>query len=155
MLPAYTANMAPPFVRFWRGPNPAISRRWLGSHKTVLGFTLGVAVAVLTSFVQSRVMWSGSLTEPDSWLDTGLRLGVGALGGDVVKSFVKRRVGIAPGRPWIPLDQLDFAVGALILAAPIARLTVADALVVLAVTFVGDVAVNHVAHALGVRDSAW
>jgi hypothetical protein len=32
---------------------------------------------------------------------------------DSVKSFVKRRVGIAPGAPWIPFDQLDFVIGAL------------------------------------------
>src|ERR1700687_2831286 len=33
MLPAYLANMAPPFTRFWRGWNRPISRKWLGEHK--------------------------------------------------------------------------------------------------------------------------
>lgn len=38
IAPAYAANMLPPFVKYWRGWNPPISRRWLGDHKTVLGF---------------------------------------------------------------------------------------------------------------------
>jgi CDP-2,3-bis-(O-geranylgeranyl)-sn-glycerol synthase len=37
------------------------------------------------------------------------------MSGDALKSLVKRRVGIAPGAPWIPWDQLDFALGALVL----------------------------------------
>jgi len=41
MLPAYLANMAPPFTRFWPGWNRPISRRWLGDHKTVVGFAQG------------------------------------------------------------------------------------------------------------------
>jgi len=47
MAPAYLANMAPPFVRYWKGWNRPISRRWLGSHKTVVGFGVGVLGAVL------------------------------------------------------------------------------------------------------------
>jgi hypothetical protein len=43
MAPAYVANMAPPFLRFWHGPNPPISRKWLGDHKTVGGFVVGIA----------------------------------------------------------------------------------------------------------------
>jgi hypothetical protein len=42
MAPAYAANMLPPFGAHWRGWNPPVSERWLGSHKTVLGFALGV-----------------------------------------------------------------------------------------------------------------
>src|SRR2546430_9192871 len=52
MAPAYLANMAPPFVRYWKGWNRPISRRWLGAHKTVLGFAAGVLAATLVTFVQ-------------------------------------------------------------------------------------------------------
>ena len=50
MLPAYLANMTPPFVRFWRGWNRPISRRWLGDHKTVIGFIGGMIVALAVAF---------------------------------------------------------------------------------------------------------
>lgn len=155
MTPAYAANMAPPFVRFWRGWNRPISRRWLGDHKTVVGFGAGVTAAVLTTFVQWHLAWSGSLVGYEDWLGLGLRFGVGALAGDSVKSLLKRRVGVAPGRPWIPFDQLDFVLGALVLVWPVAGLGWADAVVILALSPLGHVAVNHVGYWLGVRDTRW
>jgi CDP-2,3-bis-(O-geranylgeranyl)-sn-glycerol synthase len=44
------------------------------------------------------------------------------MAGDAVKSFLKRRAGIRPGRPWIPFDQIDFVVGELVLVWTVADL---------------------------------
>ena len=55
----------------------------------------------------------------------------------------------------IPFDQLDFVVGALILVAPWASLTTSDLALLLGLTFVGHVVVNHAAYTLGVRDVKW
>jgi CDP-2,3-bis-(O-geranylgeranyl)-sn-glycerol synthase len=153
MAPAYLANACPPMVRYWRGWNRPISQRWLGSHKTVVGFAAGVAGALATSLVQHVLALEIGPSLHQHWVALGLRFGVGAMGGDAVKSFFKRRRGIAPGRPWLPFDQLDFVIGALILTAP--ALTAIDVAVVLAVTFLGHVAVNHAAFALGLRDVKW
>ena len=155
MAPAYLANMTPPFARFWPGWNRPISERSLGSHKTAVGAVGGVIVAVAVALLQSRLAWRGSLVDYDRWPLVGLVLGVGAMGGDIAKSYVKRRVGIAPGARWIPADQLDFVIGALVLIAPMARIGWLDVSLVLAISFVGDLAVNQVAFRLGVRDTAW
>jgi len=37
----------------------------------------------------------------------------GALMGDIIESFFKRRVGRTRGQDWIPFDQLDFILGVL------------------------------------------
>lgn len=153
MLPAYAANMAPPFVRSWKGWNPPIARRHLGSHKTVLGFAAGVGTAVLVAWLQSRIAWDGSLADTGAWL--GLRFGLGAMAGDSAKSFLKRRMGIAPGARWIPFDQLDFVVGALVLTWSRASLSWIDVAVILVVTAVGHVLVNHLGYWLGIRDTKW
>src|SRR3989440_3947403 len=122
MAPAYVANMAPPFVRYWRGWNRPISRRWLGTHKTVLGFVVGVLAAMLVTFAQRGLAWSGSIVAYEEWPLLGLLFGVGAMAGDSAKSFFKRRLGVEPGRPRIPFDQLDFVLGALLLvSARVAR----------------------------------
>jgi CDP-2,3-bis-(O-geranylgeranyl)-sn-glycerol synthase len=155
MMPAYAANMAPPFLAHWRGWNPPISRTWLGSHKTVLGFAAGLGAALATTFVQSRLGWRGGMVAYDDWPVLGLLFGVGAMGGDCVKSFVKRRLGIRPGRPWIPFDQLDFLVGALLLIWPRVALTWSDVAIVLLLSVAGDIVVNHVSYALGVRATRW
>lgn len=155
MLPVYLANMAPPFTRFWRGWNPPISRRWLGSHKTVLGFGLGVAVAIAAAFAQSRIQWQGQLVNYADWPLLGCACGVGALGGDAAKSWCKRRLGIAPGRPWIPADQLDFVLGGLAALSGWVDFGATDAVAIIALSFAGDIAVNHVAYYCGIRDTRW
>ncbi|HZK78618.1 MAG TPA: CDP-archaeol synthase [Gemmatimonadaceae bacterium] len=155
MLPAYLANMTPPFIRFWHGWNRPISERWLGSHKTVAGAVAGICVAFIAAFAQSRVHWQGSILDYDRWPLIGLLLGTGAIGGDIVKSFFKRRMKIAPGGRWIPADQLDFGIGALILISSMAHLSWLDAVTILAITFVGDIIVNQLAFRLHIRDTAW
>jgi CDP-2,3-bis-(O-geranylgeranyl)-sn-glycerol synthase len=155
MLPAYLANMAPPFVRYWPGWNPPISGHWLGDHKTLLGFSLGVLVAILTTLVQAQIDWTGSLVPYTEWPLLGLAFGVGAMGGDSAKSFVKRRMSIAPGAPWIPVDQLDFVAGALLIVWPWASIRWPDVGVILVLSFFGDIAVNHAAYWMGIRDTRW
>src|SRR5437762_12402056 len=108
MAPAYLANMAPPFVRYWKGWNRPISRRWLGSHKTVVGFGAGILGAALVTWFQARLDWDRAIVDYDRWLDLGVRMGAGAMLGDSVKSFFKRRRRVPPGGTWIPFDKLDF-----------------------------------------------
>jgi CDP-2,3-bis-(O-geranylgeranyl)-sn-glycerol synthase len=155
MAPAYLANMAPPFVRYWRGWNRPISRRWLGEHKTVIGFGIGVLAAITVTFMQSRVAWSGALIAHDQWAALGLRFGVGAMAGDCAKSFAKRRLGIAPGEPWIPWDQVDFALGALALVWGQAALSSADLATILLLTVAAHIFVNHLGYWIGIRDVKW
>ncbi|PYN37452.1 MAG: hypothetical protein DMD98_05375 [Candidatus Rokuibacteriota bacterium] len=155
MAPAYLANMAPPFVRYWKGWNRPISRRWLGAHKTVLGFAAGVLAATLVTFVQWLVGWSGSIVAYDDWAVLGVLFGTGAMAGDCAKSFFKRRLGVEPGRPWIPFDQLDFVLGALVFVGTRVTLAWADVLVILLLSFCGHILVNHLGYWLGVRDTRW
>lgn len=156
MLPAYCANMAPPFARFWHGWNRPIHRRLLGDHKTVVGFGVGVAAAIAVAWLQSRasdivpILW-----RPEAWLAIGSISGVSAMLGDAIKSFFKRRRGYPPGARWVPADQLDFAIAALLGLSLVVPLAVADFAVVLVFTFIADVAINHIAFRIGIRDSAW
>jgi CDP-2,3-bis-(O-geranylgeranyl)-sn-glycerol synthase len=155
MLPAYAANMAPPFTRFWTGWNPPIHVTALGSHKTVLGFAAGVAAAVLTTGVQAAVRIPSPLLDYSHWPWLGLGFGVGAMAGDCLKSYCKRRRRIAPGRPWIPFDQLDFVVGALLVVGPFAALDFGDVILILAMSFAGDLVVNRFAYQFGIKTSPW
>ena len=155
MAPAYVANMAPPFVRYWQGWNRPISDRWLGSHKTVMGFAAGVLAAVLVTFLQWLIGWDIALVAYDGWLGLGVRFGAFAMAGDCVKSFFKRRVGVTPGKPWIPFDQLDFVLGALVFVWPQAPLGWIDLAIVLGLSFAGHILVNHLGYWLGIRDARW
>jgi CDP-2,3-bis-(O-geranylgeranyl)-sn-glycerol synthase len=155
LLPAFVANMAPPFVKYWPGWNRPISVRWLGAHKTVTGFAFGVGAAMVTVFAQSRIQWDGALISYADWPLLGLAMGFGAMSGDTVKSLFKRRLGIAPGASWIPADQLDYVMGALVFMWPWIRLSWQEVLLIFEVSFAGHIVVNHIAYWLGIRDTAW
>lgn len=114
-----------------------------------------MAAAVATAFLQSLAGGPGIVEESGRWLSLGLLLGLGAVSGDAVKSFFKRRLGIAPGRPWVPFDQLDFQVGALLLAGHRARLSGTDIALILLLGFAGHLAVNRIAWWLKIKDTKW
>lgn len=94
-------------------------RRVLGGHKTWRGVVVGVIMGTLFFLFQQWVFqyeWAQSISVLEyadtSWL-FGLLLALGAIGGDVVKSFFKRQIRVAPGKPWMPFDQIDYVVGAI------------------------------------------
>lgn len=155
MAPAYIANMAPPLLRFWHGWNRPIHARLFGTHKTVLGFVLGVAVSIATTAIQAWLALPWGRVDYHWWPLLGLGFGVGALGGDALKSLFKRRIGIAPGRPWLPFDQLDFVIGSLLVVGGFATLSVTDVLLIVVVSFLADLLVNRVSFALGIKSTPW
>jgi CDP-2,3-bis-(O-geranylgeranyl)-sn-glycerol synthase len=155
MAPAYAANMSAPLIKYWNGWNRPISRRWLGSHKTVMGFAAGLLGALATAFAQHVLGYDTGIADDRGWVECGSRFGLGAMVGDSAKSFVKRRLGIPPGSSWIPFDQLDFVAGALVLVAPRSALSLGDIALVLGLTAGGHIVVNHLAYWLGVRDVKW
>jgi len=109
-LPAYLANAAP--VLCGGGKPLDEGRRWrdgrplLGSHKTVRGTLSGVAVGTAVGLVQLNPL-------------RGLLLAVGAVGGDLLVSFVKRRLGMEPGALFPVADQLGFIVVAVALVSTV------------------------------------
>lgn len=155
MAPAYLANMAPPFVRYWKGWNRPIHARLFGDHKTVVGFALAVAVGAAATAAQAWIAAPAAWSGRAHWIWIGLGFGFGVAGGDAFKSLCKRRLGIAPGERWLPFDQIDFALGALLLVAPWVALSAGDALLILVSTFIGDMLVNRLAFALGIKRTPW
>ena len=101
----------------------------------------GIATAFLQSFVEFTSLWRA-----EDWFSVGLMMGAGAMCGDAIKSFFKRR---------IPADQLDFVIGALIPLSIIVSLGWTDVVFILIFTFVADIAVNHASFHVGVRDTRW
>ncbi|MBI2101819.1 CDP-2,3-bis-(O-geranylgeranyl)-sn-glycerol synthase [Candidatus Woesearchaeota archaeon] len=167
MLPAYFANMAPVIVKkinlfvapidFGKkiGNEPV-----LGSHKTFRGLIFGVIFAVFIAYIQfflysNEFFRNISFIDYNSWLLLGFLMGLGALTGDAAKSFFKRRLGIKPGGKFIPFDQADFVVGALIFIMPIFGLTLKIFFVSVILSFVLHIIVNHTAFYLKIRNEKW
>jgi len=121
IFPAYCANAAP--VIFGGGLPLDAGRTFfdgkpiLGSHKTFRGFFSGLVVGTLVGFFQT-LLFQYVLFQYDAQFRydvfLGFLLSLGALVGDVVESFIKRRLDIPPGSSLPIADQLDFVAGALL-----------------------------------------
>ncbi|MFH1770558.1 MAG: CDP-archaeol synthase [archaeon] len=117
-LPVFMANGAPPLVAKLSFLNRPINKKLFGENKTVRGFVFACIFGTLTFFIQtllykypgiqsiSLIDYSGTTL----WL--GFLLSFGAISGDLIESYFKRKMRIKPGRPWIPFDQTDFVIGA-------------------------------------------
>ena len=102
-----------------------LNRTWknkeiFGPHKTYRGLLSGMMAGFVIFFLQQKFYALSSTVKSISLIDYstlptafGAWLGLCALLGDLLKSFFKRRLTIAPGRPWIPFDEIDWVAGAL------------------------------------------
>lgn len=156
-LPAYVANMMPVIGRKWLKPlAKPVNKKLFGEHKTWRGLILGTVGGIVTAGIQSLLNISSlNLAPYDNWALLGFLLGFGALLGDLLKSFFKRRVGIKPGHPWIPFDQLDFVIGGLALASFVYFPGWMGAILLAVSSFILHILVNHIGHWIGMRKVAW
>ena len=104
-LPAYFAN-ATPVVLHGGGPidngkNWSDGKRILGDHKTIYGTIAGIIIGATIAILQGNTL-QGSL------------FAVGAILGDMVFAFFKRRLGYPPGVSWPVADQIGFILLAII-----------------------------------------
>lgn len=162
LVPSYLANIMPVMVirlfPKWTAPLDFGLRigkgkrrtRLLGKNKTWRGFICGIVVAIVIASLQSRIT-------PDypPWLLWGLAIGAGALLGDALASFVKRRLRMPPGKRWIPFDQIDHVIGAIALGSLIWWPGWTTAIIVIIGTFAGHILINHIGYALKLRSTPW
>jgi len=111
--------MAPVLFKWLPFLDKPIYEKKLGAHKTWRGIIVATLVGTLV-FALQKWAYSAGFT---SWalidysgfsLLYGTFLGFGAIAGDAIESYYKRKQNIPPGKSWIPYDQLDFVVGGLV-----------------------------------------
>lgn len=159
-LPAGFANMAPlfankiPLLNTWDSPldfgKSYKGTRVFGKNKTFRGLLFGIVLSGIIAWViwnlyslpyaQVTYIWGGAL------------MGLGALLGDAVESFCKRRAGIKPGDAWFPFDQLDYIIGGLLVSYPVLTPSVTTMLQVFILYFGLHLAVSYVGYLLGFKD---
>jgi CDP-2,3-bis-(O-geranylgeranyl)-sn-glycerol synthase len=141
IFPAYCANAAP--VIFGGGQPMDFGKRFfdgkplLGAHKTIRGFFAGLIVGTLVGLVQT-LLYEQVLIQYSTQFSYSILLGfvlsLGALTGDIVESFVKRRLNRAPGSSLPVADQIDFILGAFLFSIPVSPPSLPAVLIILVVT---------------------
>ncbi len=169
ILPAYFGNMIPVILRkrfkFLAKPIDCGAKFYgkplFGKNKTWRGLIGAMIVGAIVFQIQILLYNKGIGTSivlfdySSSCFLFGALLGLGAIVGDLIESFFKRRFGIKPGKPWIPFDQTDFIIGALLIShfrfVPPWQVWVT--LIVL--TPLLHIACNHAAFYLKLRKQKW
>lgn len=131
-LPTFFANGAPVvakniiFFSDWKAP---ISEKYLWKNKTYRGLVVWILIAIIMSILQYfltdflffrgvvfsyyHIVYSFPVA-----LSIGFFQGFWALFWDIVKSFVKRKVGIKPWEAWPVIDGIDYVIGSLVCMTP-------------------------------------
>jgi CDP-2,3-bis-(O-geranylgeranyl)-sn-glycerol synthase len=163
LLPMGFANIAPVLFRnrfSWLAipVDRYIGNRGVfGSHKTIRGLLVAVLCGLVGFWWQQlvsalpRVSALGFFSYADMTLWFGVCAGLGAILGDLVRSAVKRRVGIRPGGRFVPFDQIDYVLGGVLLTLPFFQPSLQIVLGVFVAGFLLHVATSIIGYGLGMK----
>ena len=167
ILPAYFANSIPVLL----GGGTALDygnkfidgKPWFGKGKTIRGFIAGVTIATLIGCLQALVLSGTTFSYLPSWSDyvfCAFLLGVGTMFGDLIGSFIKRRLGFEQGSSLFFFDELTFLLFAISLTwafVPLVRflITPLNLGILLILTYVIHKIANIVANKLGWKKVPW
>lgn len=158
-FPAFVANAIPviaahvPGLRHW---NALVHPGLFGTHKTWRGIVSGIVIAMIVAATQAAlhiVPLPEGVEELHATLQhallTGFLLGAGALGGDLFKSFCKRRTGLCAGESWPIIDGIDYVLGAIVLLAPLYVPSLPSFIVLILISPVASLLANSFSYAVG------
>ena len=145
------------------GKSDSKGNRWIGDGVTWRGLISGTIIGMITGAIQGffaptilenigQYIITPIITDIPSGILIGFLLGFGALLGDAIGSFLKRRLGIGRGKPAPILDQLDFIIVALILVSLYVKLNLLTIGIAIALTLIVHLATNTIAYLLGIKD---
>ncbi len=115
-------------------------RPLLGTSKTIRGLVLSV---VATSIVALLI---------DVRLRTGILVGTGAMAGDLLSSFTKRRLGLAPSSRAVGLDQIPESLLPTVMCWHKLSLTVPDVVAVVSLFWFGEIVLSRLLFRMHIRD---
>src|SRR2546425_9658376 len=145
--PAYFANAGPLVLgggaALDGGKTLADGQPIFGPHKTVRGVIAGIVAGTLIGLAES-------LFDPRLLL-AGFMISLGAVLGDLLGAFVKRRLKIKPGDQLPIVDQLDFVLGGLLVGWSFFQMELVSILVVVLVTPPIHLVTNFGAYLLGIK----
>ncbi len=172
-IPAALGNVTPilvakaswPPLKKWTTPidmgRTFRGKRVFGEHKTWRGLLTGMIVSTLTLALQQVLF--GQAPFLHDWLQgfdfaqlptliVGPLFGLGALGGDAIKSFFKRQRGVPPGESWYPFDQLDLPIGALVATWPFVHYSLMQAVFLVLIGWASQLIWTYIGFRLHFKD---
>lgn len=168
MLPAYIPNNCAVLfgggMPLDMGQTFQDGQRTLGDGKTFRGTIAGTVCGVLMGLLQNQIaplIGMPSFGIGFEQLPILLALALGAMLGDIVAAFFKRRLGMKRGAPFFVIDQIDFVIGAWLLTMIVApqwfwqNFTPTIMLIVLIMTPILHRLTNIIGYKMGAKREPW
>ncbi|RLE63615.1 MAG: CDP-2,3-bis-(O-geranylgeranyl)-sn-glycerol synthase [Thermoprotei archaeon] len=156
IFPSYVANATPLIATkllnkqtpIDRGKLFIDNRRILGNGKTIEGSLTGIAMGTLCSIILQYLQLHS--------FRGGVIMSIGAILGDLLGSFIKRRLNIPRGKPLPILDQLSFLLTAEAMYwLLIGSLPMYILLISVVITLILHPLSNVIAYILGLKQVPW
>lgn len=164
-IPLYVANASPLCVSnffskksFWKKPIDFglcyRKKRFFGDGKTIIGTISGIFFGTIAGIIFS-IIHPLIISIIPNYLFLALVLSIGAVVGDIVESFFKRRIGLKRGERWFIFDQLDFVIGGIFFSQLIYPVRIDIVLILLFSTFFLHSITNLIAYKIGMKKVPW
>ena len=145
------------------GKTDSKGNRWIGSGVTWRGLIGGTILGTIVGAIQGYygpeliILFGDYIKTPiaigvANGILIGFLLSFGALIGDAVGSFLKRRLGIERGKPAPILDQIDFLVIALLFVSFVVKIDLNFIIISVVLTIIIHLIANTGAYLLGIKD---
>jgi len=154
IIPAYIANSTP-VIFGGKGTPIDLGKKFIdgerifGKNKTVRGFISGIIFGSIAGLMIELLFLERNFAK------IGFLISLGAMSGDLIGSFIKRRFKMPPGHPFLVLDQLDFILGALSFTTPLYELSLEAIFLIILITFPMHILANFLAYLLKLKATVW
>ena len=171
-LPAYFTNMAPPLIRragifnFLDKPVD-FGRKFkgqpiLGKNKCWRGVIFGILIGILVAGLQLWLYRFSFIKEISLFgyseiniLAFGFLISAGAVFGDLLFAFIKRRLKMEPGARFIPFDQTNYVIGAALFLTIFLKINILIWITVFILTLFLHLIFNRIGYLLGLHKNKW
>jgi len=171
-LPAYFTNMAPPLFRradifnFLDKPvdfeKKFLGQPIFGKNKCWRGVIFGIIVGILVVGFQLwlyRFPFFKKISLFDyseiNILAFGSLISAGAVFGDLLFAFIKRRLKMEPGARFLPFDQTNYVIGSALLLTPFLKIDILVWITLFILTFLLHIIVNRIGYHLRLSRARW
>ncbi len=161
LLPIYVANGVPVLLgggaRLDLGMDFIDAKPVFGEGKTIRGFVAGVAGGTLAAGLLALALLLPWYATPGLQFTAGAAMALGTMCGDAAGSFLKRRLGMESGRPFLP-DTVLFLAFALAFAFPFVEpslYSLENLAFMFVLTLILHPATNFIANRAGLKKVPW
>ncbi len=161
LIPIYIANSSPVVlgggVPLDFGRTLPDGERIFGNGKTIRGFAAGTLAGTFAGGLVSLFYLLPFFPSPLTQFTAAFLMSFGTMAGDALGSFIKRRMHVGSGRPFV-LDTILFLIVALAFAAPFASASLFDPVNLLffvILTLILHPLTNFLANRAGLKNVPW